>query len=361
MSRFIVGTTVNTLNLAGGCLFAKTQPNSYDLVTAQGKFVEGDIQKQLLPLITKRTSLIEFPNSALTVSPELALLIPLKVGEQEIGVLCLSPKFSRQIISPYDLYFLQSLSSVAASALYRCMLVHDVSLRDNFVSTASHELRTPLTSVMGYSDLLIKRDPPEATRKQWLKNIFYNSQKIAMMIDDLLNVSRIQSGKINMKLEEVNLSLVLTERLKLLKESDDKHEFLVDIGPDLPKAIVDREKFGQVVGNLLSNAVKYSPNGGRITLTAGSDKEQHHVIVSVADQGIGIGQADRDSLFTTFHRIQRPETNSIRGSGLGLFIAKEWTEAMGGKIWFESEINKGSTFFVSVPVASKNCNLDFKE
>ena len=113
--------------------------------------------------------------------------------------------------------------------------------------------------------------------------------------------------------------------------------------------LVDRDKFGQVMGNLLSNAVKYSPGGGRITLSAHNDLQQRRIVVSVADEGIGIGSADKDSLFTTFHRIQRPETQGIRGSGLGLYIAKQWTEAMGGEIWLESELNKGSTFFVAIP------------
>ena len=112
---------------------------------------------------------------------------------------------------------------------------------------------------------------------------------------------------------------------------------------------MDRDKFGQVVGNLLINAVKYSPNGGRITLSAHNNNEQHRIVVSVADEGIGIGPEDKDLLFTTFHRIQRPETQGIRGSGLGLYIAKEWTEAMGGEIWLESELNEGSTFSVAIP------------
>jgi signal transduction histidine kinase len=118
--------------------------------------------------------------------------------------------------------------------------------------------------------------------------------------------------------------------------------------PDLPDVLVDRDKFGQVIVNLLNNAVKYSPNGGCITLSAYNDLQRHRVVVSVVDEGIGISPEDKDLLFTTFHRIQRPETRGIRGSGLGLYIAKEWIEAMGGEIWLESELNKGSTFFIAI-------------
>ena len=174
------------------------------------------------------------------------------------------------------------------------------------------------------------------------------------MVDDLLNVTRIQSGKASLKVEGVKLYDAFREQLTMIRESTDKHEFVTDIEPDLPDVLVDRDKFGQVLGNLLSNAIKYSPNGGRITISAHDEPQRHRIVVSVADEGIGIGSEDKDSLFTTFHRIQRPETRGTGGSGLGLYIAKEWTEAMGGEIWLESELNKGSTFFVGIPTQNSD-------
>jgi signal transduction histidine kinase len=349
VSRLVIGTMVHTLNLSGGGLFVKARSGSFELSAAQGTFTDTGKQNQLLTLISQRSRTIDFPNSASTVCSDLAFLIPLIAGQKEVGILCLSQKVSRQDFSSNDMYLLQGIASVAAIALHSVMLIRDVSIRDAFVSVASHELRTPLTSIMGYADLLLRRDPPDVTRKRWLKNILDNSQRVSAMVDDLLNVSRIQSGKANIKLERVRLSDVLEETLSLTRESTNKHEFVVDIEPDLPDVLVDQDRFSQVVGNLLSNAVKYSPNGGCITLSAHNDKERHRIVVSVADEGIGIGPADKDLLFTIFHRIQRPETQGIRGSGLGLYIAKEWTEAMGGEIWLESELNKGSTFFVAIP------------
>jgi len=354
ISRLIVGTTVNTLNLAGGCLFVKAQSGSFEVGTTQGTYSDTSKQRQLLTLISKRSHMIEFPNSASTACSDLAFLIPLVAAEKEIGILCLSQKTTRQGFSSDDLFLLQGIASVAAIALHSAALIRDVSIRDNFVSIASHELRTPLTSIVGYTDLLLRRDPPEVTRKQWLKNIFDNSQRITAMVDDLLNVTRIQSGKAGLKLERVKLYDAFREQLSMIRESTDKHEFVVDIEPDLPDVLVDRDKFGQVLGNLLSNAIKYSPNGGRITISAHDDPQRHRIVVSVADEGIGIGPEDRDSLFTTFHRIQRPETQGIRGSGLGLYIAKEWTEVMGGEIWLEGELNKGSTFFVAIPTQNSD-------
>jgi signal transduction histidine kinase len=354
ISRIVVGTTVNTLNLAGGSLFVKVLSGSYEVSALQGIFTDITKQNQVLDLIHKRSPTIEFPNSASSICSDLSFLIPLTAGEREVGILCLSQKVSRQEFSSNDLYLLQEIAYVAAIALHSAMLIRDVSIRDTFVSVASHELRTPLTSIVGYTDLLLRRDPPDATRKRWLKNIFDNSQRVSNIVDDLLNVSRIQSGKFSIKLERVRLHDVLKETLSFTRESINKHKFVVEIEPDIPELLVDRDKFSEVVGNLLSNAVKYSPNGGCITLSAHSDKERHRVVVSVADEGIGISTADKDLLFTTFHRIQRPETQSIRGSGLGLYIAKEWTQAMGGRIWLESELNKGSTFFVEVPTQDSN-------
>lgn len=349
ISRLVVGTAVRTLNLAGGCLFIKAQSGSFEISAAQGMFTDDDKQNQLLKLASERNRMIEFPNSASIALSDLAFLIPLSVGDRKVGIFCVSQKTSRQDFSSNDTYLLQGISSVAALKLHSAMLTRDVSLRDTFVSIASHELRTPLTSIVGYTDLLLHRDPPADTRTRWLKNIFDSSQRISAMVDDLLNVSRIQSGKTNIKLEKIDLSSVIEEILSLTKESTSKHEFVVDTEPDLPDVLVDRDKFGQVVGNLLSNAVKYSPNGGHITLSAYNEPLKQCIVVSVTDEGIGIGPEDKESLFTTFHRIQRPETQGIRGSGLGLYIAKEWMEAMGGKIWLESKLNKGSTFFIAIP------------
>ena len=235
-------------------------------------------------------------------------------------------------------------SSKLRSGQLNQAMYSDIKVRLNAVTERERQ-----QSVLGYTELLINKDPPEATRKQWLKRIHDNSQKLTFLVDDLLNVTRIQSGKVIMRLEKVKLSDIFEDRIVMAQESTSKHKFVVDIEPDLPSVLVDRDKFGEVIANLLSNAVKYSPDGGTIKLSARHEPHSHRVIVSVIDEGIGIGPEDRDLLFTTFHRIQRPETRNIKGSGLGLYIAKEWTKAMGGEIWLESELKKGSTFFVAVP------------
>ena len=348
ISRLIVGTMVQTLNLAGGCLLIKTQDDSFEVSAAQGIYIDN--QDSLFALISQRNHNNEFPNLLPNNAKNVSFLIPLIAGEKEVGILFLSQKKSRQDFSSNDLFLIDGMTIAAAASLRSAMLMRDVSIRDTFVSIASHELRSPLTSVLGYAELLMRKDPPEATRKQWLQHIIDNSQKLTDMVDDLLNVTRIQSGKVAMKLEEVDLSDIFEERLAIAQGITNKHQFLVEVESGLPSVLVDRDKFGEIIGNLLNNAVKYSPKGGRITLSARHESQKHHVVVSVVDEGIGIGQVDKDSLFTTFHRIQRPETKNITGSGLGLYIVKEWTKAMGGEVWLQSELNRGSTFYVSIPV-----------
>ena len=350
ISRLIVAAVSDALNLAGACLYVKGRIDFLDIGAAQGIFTNGERQVELSSILTpsRRNNTVEFPNPAKGVIPDLAFIIPLIAGDREVGVLCLSEKISRQEFSPDDLYLLQGISSVAAIALRSASLMQDVSIRNTFVSIASHELNTPLTSVIGYSELLLKRNL-QPNERRWAKQIFDSGRRIATIVDDLLDVTRIQSGRVILKLEKAKLEVVIAEYLTMARETSSAHEFIVDIPSDIPEVYVDRDKLGQVIWNLLSNAIKYSPNGGRITLAACHEPEKNRVVVSVADQGMGIGPADRDSLFTTFHRIKRPETVSIKGAGLGLYIVKHWTEAMRGQVWLESELNKGSTFFVAVP------------
>ena len=215
--------------------------------------------------------------------------------------------------------------------------------RDTFVSIASHELRTPMTTILGFSELLLSRNPPEATRREWLERIHLHSKRLADIVDNLLNVSRIQSGKLAVNLEQLPLSVVIEEVVGAARTTTEIHEFMVDISPDTPKVVADRDKLAEILTNLLSNAVKYSPGGGQITVSARLQPGKDRVVVAVADQGLGISRRDREHLFTTFHRIRRPETDGISGTGLGLYIVKELAGLMRGEVWLKSQLGKGST------------------
>ena len=168
-------------------------------------------------------------------------------------------------------------------------------------------------------------------------------------MDNLLNVSRIQSGKLAVNPDQLPLSSVLEEIVEAAMSTTDIHEFMLDIPPDLPKVVADRDKLAEVLTNLLSNAVKYSPDGGKITISARHQAGRNRIVIAVADQGIGISPGDRENLFTTFHRIRQPETEGIGGTGLGLYIVKELVQLMQGEIWLKSQAGKGSTFSFSIP------------
>ena len=231
-------------------------------------------------------------------------------------------------------------------------VTHEIDLqrrRNTFVSISSHELRTPMTTVVGFSELLLKRDLPDTTTREWIERIHQSGQILSAIVDDMLNVSRIQSGKLAVSLEHLQLDELVDETLAGIKSASDGHEFRVDIPPETPSVVADREKLSQVLINLLTNAAKYSPGGGLITVSARHEAERDRVLAEVADQGIGIAAEDQKQLFSTFYRIRRPETEKIKGTGLGLNIVKGLVEMMNGEVWVESELNKGTSFFFTIP------------
>ncbi|MBI4198205.1 MAG: PAS domain-containing protein [Chloroflexi bacterium] len=223
--------------------------------------------------------------------------------------------------------------------------------RDAFVSVASHELRTPLTTIVGFAELLLDRDPPAEKRVPWLQHILAEGNRLTAIIDDTLNISRIQSGRLAANIIPLPLAQAAASAVAVVQPTTQNHTLTLSIPQELPHVLADEEKLMQVLINLLSNAVKYSPKGGEVRVAAFSAPADQEVVLSVADQGIGISQEDQERLFTSFTRIRRPETEGIRGTGLGLYIVNGLVELMRGRIWVQSELNQGSTFFVAFPIA----------
>src|SRR5579864_9005127 len=225
-------------------------------------------------------------------------------------------------------------------------------MKSDFVSTVSHELRTPLTSIYGFAETLLRQDVlfGDDERKTFLGYIASESQRLTAIVDALLNVARLDTGDLKVTIAPTDVRDVVDEVVDTVGATDvDGHRFVVDLPEEPLAANADRDKLRQVCSILLDNAVKYS-RGGKVTV--GVERKHDTVEVSVADEGIGIPQADQDQIFRKFYRGADAELRiGTGGTGLGLFIARGLVTAMGGRIWVESREGEGSTFAFELPAA----------
>ncbi|HEX9094203.1 MAG TPA: response regulator, partial [Coriobacteriia bacterium] len=226
-------------------------------------------------------------------------------------------------------------------------------LKNEFVSTVSHELRTPLTSIKGYVDLILDGDAGEINeiQREFLGIVKENGDRLVTLINDLLDISRIESGRVHLKIEPFPMGDVIAGTVDSFRAVLEQSGRAVKtrVPANLPRVAADRDRAGQVLMNFVSNALKYSPAGGDVTISA--RRAGDCVNVSVQDHGIGIGREDQKQLFTKFYRVDNALTREIGGTGLGLSICKSVIELLGGRVWFRSRPGEGSTFSFSLPVA----------
>lgn len=290
--------------------------------------------------------------------------VPLIPTDTAIGVLSLYFRDVRRL-QPNEHELLQTAARTAAIAIQRAMLderllkeevtrraLEQIShLKTEFVSQVSHELRTPLTSIQGYVKLILAGHTGELTdiQHEFLSTVSRNTEKLIALVNDLLDISRIESGRMELVLEPLSIGDIVEREVESLTgQADEKHiTVLVDIQPDIPKVRADSHRLGQVISNLLSNAIKYSPSGSTVKITA--SQIATNVLVKVIDSGIGIGPEERGKLFQRFYRGEDDAVRSTWGTGLGLAITRHLVEMHGGKIWVESEKGQGSTFSFSIP------------
>jgi two-component system OmpR family sensor kinase len=220
------------------------------------------------------------------------------------------------------------------------------TMKSEFVANVSHELKTPLTSIKAYTEALLDM-ATEEQMKAFLKVIDEESDRLLFLINDLLNVSRIQSGKIKMHFTLTPPRSIVDEILNISKVNSEKHKLVIEIADGLPEVMLDKEKLKEVMINLISNAIKYSPQGGDVNLRMKMDES--NLRIEVQDHGIGIAKEHQSKLFEAFYRVDSSHTAAIPGTGLGLTIVKAITEHHGGRCWFESDVGKGTTFFLLIP------------
>jgi two-component system phosphate regulon sensor histidine kinase PhoR len=247
------------------------------------------------------------------------------------------------------------------------LVFHDVTdlrrlenIRKDFVANVSHELRTPLTSIKGYIEALLDgaKDDPDISTK-FLDIILKQSDRLNLILEDLLQLSKIESGQVLFKREPLHIRRVIERTLAMIKPLADKkgHRLVSFVEDDLPTVLGDEERLTQVMSNLLDNAVKYTPEKGTITVAVHpvSDNAEQPALVtavelSVTDTGIGIPELDRPRVFERFYRVDKARSRELGGTGLGLAIVRHIVEGQGGRVWVEANTPTGSRFVVRILV-----------
>ncbi len=247
-------------------------------------------------------------------------------------------------------------------------------LKDEFVSIVSHELRTPLTAIKGYTQHLIRRierrlretrqkqqgtgalaELPESYDLRSLNIVQSETEHLERLVSDLLDLSRVQWGELELQYTSFYLTDVLTERVRLAQVSAEHHAIFLDIQVQDSRIVADQLRVGQVFGNILDNAIKFSPPGRQVTIKLQELDDEY--LISVIDQGIGVSPEYFDHIFERFYRVRNIASRQYSGIGMGLFVAKAIVEAHGGRIGFSSNQGIGSTFYFTLPRVPRTSKL----
>jgi signal transduction histidine kinase len=287
--------------------------------------------------------------------------VPLLRNGEAIGTLNVL-RTTPGAFTPSQLDILQTFANQAVIAIENVRLFREIEEKSRqleaasrhkseFLANMSHELRTPLNAVIGFSEVLLQRMFGDLNAKQdeYLKDIYASGQHLLSLINDILDLSKIEAGRMELVPAPFHLPTALDNAVTLVKERAARHGITlqVDVDPQLGEIVGDERKVKQVVLNLLSNAVKFTPEGGRIRLKAA--QTDGSVDIAVSDTGIGIAREDQAAIFEEFRQVGHDETRKQEGTGLGLTLAKKFVELHGGRIWVESEPGRGSTFTFTLP------------
>ncbi|MFQ5582582.1 MAG: response regulator, partial [Mariprofundaceae bacterium] len=234
-------------------------------------------------------------------------------------------------------------------------------MKSEFLANMSHELRTPLNAIIGFSEVLKDgvMGKMDADQQEYVTDIFNSGQHLLELINDILDLSKIESGKMELDLEKTHIPDLLNNSLSIIKEKAMAHQIQLDlnIGEQVKDCFLDARRFKQIMYNLLSNAVKFTPDGGNVRIDArriaSTDSGDDYLKISVTDTGIGISEEDQKKLFQPFHQIDSKLSRKYEGTGLGLVMIRHLCELHGGTVDVESAEGKGSTFTVSLPYRTR--------
>jgi signal transduction histidine kinase len=289
------------------------------------------------------------------------LAIPLLREDTIIGSLVVARKtpgaFALDSVDLLKTFATQSVLAIQNARLFREIADKSAELevanrhKSEFLANMSHELRTPLNAVIGFSEVLLDRMFGELNDKQdeYLQDILSSGRHLLSLINDILDLSKIEAGRMELELGAFDLPVALDNALTLVRERASRHGIAlgVSVDPQVGAIVADERKVKQVLVNLLSNAVKFTPEGGRVTVTVA--RANASVEIAVSDTGIGIAHDDLETIFEEFRQVGSDYTRKREGTGLGLPLAKRFVELHGGRIWVKSEVGKGSTFTFSIP------------
>ncbi len=309
------------------------------------------------PLLATGEDVDNFAGDARSTSQ---LCIPVASKDSVVGVISLELA-EPDVFTQEDLEFATRLVSHAVLAIKNARFFEEVKAanqaKTEFMSVASHELKIPMTSIKGYAKMMsmVGGDRLSEQQKGFLDIIAANVDRMNRLVGDLLDVSRIEAGRIKLEMTSVDIKDVVDEVLLSVRTQIEEKglELVTDIPSDAPSVWADYGRLVQIVTNLVSNAYKYTPKGGRIEVKAkyaNGGSSDPHLSVSVSDTGFGISEEDQQQLFTKFFRASDQNIREVHGTGLGLSITKGMIEMHGGKMWFNSALGQGSTFGFDLPV-----------
>jgi signal transduction histidine kinase len=233
-------------------------------------------------------------------------------------------------------------------------------LKSDFLATMSHELRTPLNSILGFSEVLLSSNQLNDKQQRWVRNIQSSGDRLLNLINDILDLAKIEAGKMQVRLEEFSIHDVCEGLLNMFRPMAEKKNIDLKghIDPAIPLLRQDPIKLQQILSNLLSNAIKFTPEGGRVLLKAEADPL--YLTLTVTDTGVGIPPQEQELVFEKFRQGGNPLTREHAGTGLGLSIVRELSKLLGGEVTLQSELGRGSTFTVRLPVQlSQEPRLEF--
>ncbi|MGN6396618.1 MAG: PAS domain S-box protein [Mucilaginibacter sp.] len=289
------------------------------------------------------------PKGHLPVVSYLAVPVISKSGDVIGGLFYGHPQ--RGKFTVHHEHLIESVAKQAAIALENATLYEEIrklnSKKDEFIGLASHELKTPVTSLSGYLQIINRRLPEGDANKSFIEKALVQINKLTGLISDLLDVSKIETGQLPLSFTQFDLVQLVNEVTELIQYSASTHVLRLNSTVDNLTVTADRQRIEQVIINLLSNAIKYSPGASAVDISVSADGNK--ALVSVRDFGPGINKGQQERIFTRFYRVEDMAVH-ISGLGIGLFISKEIIERHNGRLWVESEVDKGSVFFFEIPL-----------